>query len=303
MFKIKLIYNPASGRTNHTKTIDTLFSALRKRGHSVHRYPTTEKERADVQVGKFASDYDLIIACGGDGTANEVVNGMMRHKIEAPFTLFPLGTVNDFATHMLLPKQVEAFADMVSRGFIRPIDLGLAGDRYFLNVAAAGNLTDIAYDVPQKQKAALGRFAYYLKGLGELPKNLTTTHPIYVSFDGEKKELDCLFFLITNSPNVGGFKLLHRDAEVDDGYLHLLVIEEVKPVETLDLIGDFLSGRLTKHPRIHHHKAKTLRIEAPKEMVVDLDGEKDGVLPMTFSVREKALKMIVPKEKTPGQGS
>ncbi len=299
MFKIKLIYNPASGRTNHTKTIDALFQALRRRGHSVHRYPTTDQELADVQVAKFAADYDLIIGCGGDGTANEVVNGIMRHQISTPFTLFPLGTINDFATHMRLPKQVEPFADMVSRGFSRSIDLGLAGDRYFLNVAAAGNLTDIAYDVPQKQKAALGRFAYYLKGLTDLPKNLTTTNTIHVSFDDREKSIDCLFFLITNSPNVGGFRLLHRDAEVDDGYLHLLVIEEVKPAEAFDLIGDFLSGRLTKHPRIHHHKAKSLSIDASKALVVDLDGEKDGTLPMQFSIREKALTMIVPKEKTP----
>lgn len=107
--------------------------------------------------------FDVVIAAGGDGTLNEVVNGLVGHEFRPKFGIIPVGTTNDFARAIGVPRSIEEAADIICEGKTVPLDLGRADDTYFINIAGGGRITELTYEVPSKLKTVLGQLAYYLK--------------------------------------------------------------------------------------------------------------------------------------------
>lgn len=112
--------------------------------------------------------YDMIIAAGGDGTLYEVINGMAERENRPPLGVFPLGTTNDFARALGIPRQWEDYVDLVINQQLRPLDLGKANDKYFINIAGGGSLTELTYEVPSRLKTMIGQLAYYMKGIEKM---------------------------------------------------------------------------------------------------------------------------------------
>ena len=110
-------------------------------------------------------EYDYVVSVGGDGTLNEVTNGLILSGSNTPLAIISAGTVNDFATYMKLPQTAEDFCRMIEEFQTKKVDIGKVNNEYFINVLAAGMLTDIAYKVPKDKKAVLGKMAYYLEGV------------------------------------------------------------------------------------------------------------------------------------------
>ena len=162
--KVKIICNPNSGRQIVQRNIPNLVKILEKSNYYVNIY-TTETQLDAMYIASEAckKGYDIIIAVGGDGTVNEVINGIMVNKIRPKLAIYPAGTVNDFANYLKIPRITKEFAKIIINEKTIKADVGLGGDRYFLNVAAAGLLTDVAYKVSPEAKTVLGKFAYYLE--------------------------------------------------------------------------------------------------------------------------------------------
>ena len=129
--------------------------------------------------------FDVVIAAGGDGTLNEVVNGLVGHEFRPKFGIIPVGTTNDFARAIGVPRSIEEAADIICEGKTVPLDLGRANDTYFINIAGGGRITELTYEVPSKLKTVLGQLAYYLKGIEMLP----SLHPTYVEIEYDGKLL------------------------------------------------------------------------------------------------------------------
>lgn len=293
--KVKLICNPSSGRQIMQRRIDYLISLLLDDGYIVGKFNTEKKDDAMKETIKTCNeDWDFIIVCGGDGTVNEVAKGVALSNRKIPVAILSAGTVNDFANHMKLPKNMDDFFQMIKNEKILEVDLGKVNDEYFINVAASGLLTNVGYQVQPEAKAIFGRAAYYMEGIKEIPRQ--KFQPIKVQFESEeyKKEEDILLFLISNSASIGGFKLLAPDANVSDGYLDVVIIKKSEVGDLAQIFLNIFSGEHIHHPNVEYFKTKRLLVNTSEDVSIDIDGEYGGKLPATFEVVSSGFKIFIP---------
>ena len=183
---------------------------------------------------------------------------------------------------------------MIKKGNTINVDIGKVNDDYFVNVAAAGLLTNVAYQAQPDVKAILGRMAYYFEGI----KELTTQNlePIKVKIYSEEytNEEEILLFLISNSSSIGGFKKLAPEADVLDGLLDVVVIKKSAVTDLANIFINVLTGEHINHPNVIYYKTKSVLIEpVSTDVPIDIDGEFGGNLPAKFQVIPKGLKILI----------
>ncbi len=300
MTGIKIIYNPDSGRQILQKNVpllkEILWNDYRIRADiEGTKGPLHGKE---IAYQSCIKGYGIIVAAGGDGTVNEIVNGMMESGLSqnTALAIYPAGTVNDLGNYLNIQKSIHQFAHMLYLNKSIKMDVGMAGERYFINVAAAGLLTDVAYKVSSEAKTALGKFAYYLKGIKEFPKQVFKPIKIELQIGNAKEEKEILFFALANSPHVGGFKHIASEAKIDDGLFDLLIIESCQLKDVASIFFLILQGNHVNHHNIKYMQVSEFSIHCAEDILVDVDGEYGGKLPMKFKVLKDALRVIVPKE-------
>ncbi|GAB6086954.1 diacylglycerol/lipid kinase family protein [Alkaliphilus crotonatoxidans] len=300
MNKIKIIYNPDSGRRLLQRNIPRLKEIMwSEYGCLCDLVKTTGPFHAkELAHDACLEGCDIIVAAGGDGTVNEVINGMLTasqpNSGRTKLAIYPAGTVNDFGCHLKIPKTIEQFAYMLNRAESIPVDVGRAGDRYFLNVAAAGLLTDVAHRVSSEAKTFFGRFAYYFEGIKEFPKQLFHPINIQLKIGSTIEEKEILFFILANSPHVGGFKSLAPEAKTNDALLDLIFVENSQLKDMAGLFLMLLQGNHINHPNIQYLQVKEVSIACQEEIVVDVDGEYGGKLPLTFKAHQAAIDILIP---------
>lgn len=294
MKKIKLIINPSSGRQIMERKIDYLCKLLLDGGFIISKYFTVGKDDATNETIKTCSeDFDLIIACGGDGTVNEVVKGLRSCENSLPLAILATGTVNDFANYMNITSNITNFYNMIKEGKTIDVDIGKVKNRYFVNVAAGGLLTNVGYLVQPEAKAILGRMAYYFEGIRELA--LQNFEPIKVKIESEQftGEIDILLFVVSNSSSIGGFKNLAPEADVLDGLLDVVIVKKSGTTDLANIFFNIFSGEHINHPNVLYFKTKSISISSNERVPIDLDGEYGGILPATFQVVSKGLKLLI----------
>lgn len=294
MKRVKLIVNPSSGRQTAETRIDNLSKLLLDSGYTVGKFFTEKKDDAMHEAIKTCKgDWDIIVVCGGDGTVNEVAKGIAVSEVKLPVAILSSGTVNDFANYMNVPTKITDFFEMIENGKIIDIDLGKVGDDYFVNVAAGGLLTNVGYQVQPEAKAILGRLAYYFEGLKELA--IEGIAPINMKFESLEytKEEKVLLFLVSNSSSIGGFKKLAPKADVIDGLLDVLIIRDSDIAEIANIFFNILRGEHINHPNVAYFNTDKITISCDSKVTLDVDGEYGGVLPKTFEVVHKGMKIFV----------
>ncbi|POH06800.1 diacylglycerol kinase [Fructilactobacillus lindneri] len=287
--RARIIYNPTSGReTLKTKLVDIL-DVLEQGGYETSTFATTAKPNsAQDEAARVAKDgFDLVVAAGGDGTINEVINGIAPLENRPKLGIIPAGTTNDFARALGIPRDdfVEA-AKVITNGKLTSMDVGKAYNdkttKYFINIAAGGRFTELTYDVPSDLKTILGYMAYLLKAVELIPQakpmNIKATYD-----DGEYEGMASMFFLaMTNS--VGGLEQAVPNAALNDGNFTMIIVKTGNMVEILQLITKALNvGRHVNDSRIIYKKTRNFSV-VPKDgrMPINLDGEFGGNAPMKF---------------------
>ncbi|MDW7672819.1 MAG: YegS/Rv2252/BmrU family lipid kinase, partial [Bacillota bacterium] len=159
MKKIAVIANPNAGRKMAKQRVEELAEILSQEGAELRIHYTQKNEKTSFTVKELSADADILIVMGGDGTVNEVVNGLMELSAAPPLAIFPMGTVNDYATYLEIPKNIHDFSEMLLISHKMAVDVGIAGQRHFLNVAAGGLLPELAHRVSSEAKTVLGKFA------------------------------------------------------------------------------------------------------------------------------------------------
>ena len=167
------IINPSSGRQNFIDKIKEIAGML-VIDQICNTIDVFYTEKQDDALNKAAAlekgQYDFVVAVGGDGTLNEVINGVVLSQSNTPVAVISAGTVNDFATYLNLPQTPKEFCDMIADFYFKKGDVGKVNEKYFINVVAAGLLSDTGFKVSKDKKAVMGKLAYYLEGAAELPK-------------------------------------------------------------------------------------------------------------------------------------
>ncbi|MFD2671871.1 diacylglycerol kinase [Marinicrinis sediminis] len=290
--RARLIYNPTSGREEMRKRLPEILDRLERGGIETSCHATIGEGDATLAAAQaIERGFDIVIAAGGDGTLNEVISGLSERAHRPHLGVLPLGTTNDFARAIGIPKQWEAAVDIIIRQHSRPIDVGKVNERYFINIAGGGSMTELTYEVPSKLKTMLGQLAYYMKGLEKLPR----LKPIELVIRSEEMMLhdEFMLFLISNSNSVGGFEKLAPEARLDDGYFDVLLLKKCNLADFIRIATLALRGEHLSDSHMIYYRTKHIEIEAQGYTQLNLDGEFGGTLPCTFSVLPSHLQVYV----------
>ncbi|AND79624.1 diacylglycerol kinase family lipid kinase [Streptococcus pantholopis] len=285
--KARLIYNPTSGQEIMKKNVVEVLHILEGFGYEASAFQTTPgKDSAKKEARRAAeAGFDLIVAAGGDGTINEVVNGIAPLEKRPQMAVIPTGTTNDFARALKIPRgnPIKA-AQLIGKNQTIQMDIGKAYDSsYFINIAAAGSFTELTYSVPSQLKTTFGYLAYLAKGVELLPG--VRTVPVRITHDKGVFEGDVSMIFVALTNSVGGFETIAPDAKLDDGNFTLILVKTANLIEILQLIRKILDGG--KHiydKRVDYMKTSYLEIQplSDKRMMINLDGEYGGDAPIAL---------------------
>lgn len=295
MRKARIIYNPTAGKEAVKKELPYILETLEVAGYEASAHATTSEGDA-IKAARTAveREFDLVVAAGGDGTINEVIEGIAEQEYRPTLGIIPAGTTNDFARALQIPRDIKKAADVIAHGKKMYLDIGKVNERYFINIAGGGQLTELTYDVPIKLKTMLGQLAYYIKGIEMLP-SLKPSHA-RIEYDDGVIEEDIMLFLISNSNSVGGFEKLAPNAKLNDGYFDLLILKKVNLAEFIHIVGLALRGAHLNNENVMYVKTKRVKVNPSEEMMLNLDGEYGGLLPGEFINLNQHIEFLVPEE-------
>lgn len=298
MKRARLIYNPTSGREAIRKHLPDVLAKLEAAGYEASCHATTGAGDA-TKAARIAIErkYDVVIAAGGDGTIYEVVNGLADAEFRPKLGIIPVGTTNDFARAIHVPRSVKAAVDIIVEGHTMPIDIGKMNDKYFINIAGGGRLTELTYEVPSKLKTVLGQMAYYLKGIEMLPS--IGASQVSIEYDGKLFEGEIMLFLVANTNSVGGFERLAPDASLNDGMFSLLILKKTNLADFVRIATLALRGDHLKDPNIIYAKANRIKVTSRDKMMLNLDGEFGGLAPAEFVNLYRHFDVFVPENFKP----
>lgn len=228
MKKLLLIVNPHAGQRKASKHLTEIIDIFNRAGYEVIAHITASPGDCENMVMHYAHKLAMVVCCGGDGTFNETISGILRSGVDIPVGYIPAGSTNDFANSLQLPLDIPQAAHVSAGGTPFRVDMGSFGGRYFSYVASFGAFTRTSYITSQNVKNALGHVAYVLGGIQELSQ-IKARHLRFELPDGRVLEDDYLFGAISNSTSVGGILTIPPDrVDMTDGKLELLLIRAPK---------------------------------------------------------------------------
>ncbi len=293
MKRARIIYNPTSGREMFKKHLPDVLQKLEEAGYETSCHATTGAGDATV-AARVAVErrYDLVVAVGGDGTINEVVNGLAEQEYRPKLGIIPAGTTNDFARAVHIPRDVMAATDIIVQGDTIPVDIGRINDKYFVNIGGGGRLTELTYEVPSKLKTMLGQLAYYLKGIEMLPSFKATE--VSIEYDGKLFEGEVMLFLVGLTNSVGGFEKLAPNSSINDGLFSLLILKKTNLADFIRVATLALRGEHINDPNVIYTQANRIKVQSHDKVQLNLDGEFGGLLPAEFVNLYRHIEVFVP---------
>lgn len=298
MSKVKFVYNPYSGENLIISELDKIINIHQKYGYTVVPYRISSEYTLNTAFEDIDKDYKYILIAGGDGTVDSVVNYIKEKNINLPLGIIPVGTANDFAKFIGMPMDVEEACKQILESEPQSVDIGKVNDKYFINVASAGLFTDISQKTDTTLKNNLGKLAYYVKGIEQIPNfrsiKVTVTSS-EVDYNG-----DMYLVLVFNGQTAGNLNLAYK-AEVDDGMLDVIIIQAGMLRDLIPLFISMLRGdHLEEVTNLLYFKTNKLHIECDEDILTDIDGERGPDFPLTIECIRGGVQMLgVLKTKTP----
>jgi diacylglycerol kinase (ATP) len=299
-----LIHNPNAGNggSGRRRMLDEARRIFAMGGIEADLMETTGPGHA-TEIARRAADEGrgLVIACGGDGTLNEIVNGLAAQKSghRVPLALLPGGTANILAKELNLPWDIPSAAENLVRGEVKEIALGLATPleqpekkKYFLSVGGAGPDGMIVYAIDLDLKARLGILAYWWQGAREV---FRYKFPHFRVVTGGKK-IDASLIIVGRTKNYGGPFKITTGADLFGDQFELMALTTQSGFRYLSYLPSLLLGDLREIEGVHFWKAETLVCEPldKNPLYAQVDGEPLARLPVEFRIVPRALKLLVP---------
>lgn len=269
MKKLLMIINAHSGLKNSKNQLLDAMEVFSKNGYSITTYITQGVNDATNYLKKDKTKYEIVCVFGGDGTLNEVTNGLMTKKDRPMIGYFPSGTTNDFGSNFQLNTDFKTIAENICKDSYSEFDVGLCNGRYFNYVAAFGALCDVPYTTNRQAKKTLGHLAYIFEGMSKISE----IKPIKVKYtvDGKEKTIDVLFGLIFSGGRVAGQQLVPKSkSKINDGSFNVILVECIENI--LDM-PDYLAILAQHNKYIHRFKASEITLEFDEKVNWTLDGE------------------------------
>jgi YegS/Rv2252/BmrU family lipid kinase len=276
--KVKLIYNPAAGDQSFNSSLDMFLKYFQGAGFKVDIFRSMEPGDFEEGLKNIDDKFEAVIVAGGDGSASEILNLLQTKEIDSF-----LGMTQD------IEKSIKRILDWK----IREIDVGKVNDRYFLNVCLGGIISQIAHGTETDMKNKLGKAAYYLQGLKELPN--IKSMKLKIESTDKVIEGDFLGFFVFNSKDAGGFKNIAKLASIDDGLFDLLAVKTGNIIKLSSAAADLFNGKDIKNDNLIYLQDDYLKItilNAEKEIHCNIDGEKGPAFPLEIKLIPSAQKVF-----------
>ncbi|SHJ87539.1 lipid kinase, YegS/Rv2252/BmrU family [Clostridium cavendishii DSM 21758] len=289
MNKVKFIYNPFSGENAILSELDNVIKLHQASGYTIVPFRIDK----DLDVAEALKDidesYSYILVAGGDGTVDNIVNAMKKMNIDLPLAILPVGTANDFAKFIGMPANVSEACIKILESKPVEVDLGKVNDKYFINVLSTGLFTDVSQKTDVNLKNTIGKLAYYLKGLEQLPNFRRLK--VKITSEGKVYDEYMYLMLVFNGQTAGNLKLATR-ADVSDGQLDVVVFRAVSIKDLIPLFIKVLKGEHLDDEKVLYLKTDDLLIECDEDIVTDIDGEKGPDFPLSVKCIKGGIKLL-----------
>lgn len=288
--QVRIVANPVAGGGRGRAMAEALAFALEARGESVDLSFTSKA--GDARQSAERGGVDCMVAVGGDGSVNEIVNGLT--DLGVPLAILPMGTANVVARELNIPNNPETVAELIVKGHMRQMDVGLYGHQRFLLGAGAGLDAAIAKEVSQQRGARSGLSKWVWPSIKtsiayQFPK-------IRVIVDGEEVSDDTQYAIVGNCRFSAGIFPATPKAKIDDGLLDICLFRRLGAIRLLVLTATIWRARFIEHEDVTYLQARHVELqEASKETVpLQVDGDPAGALPGTFQLNEIPISVVCP---------
>ncbi len=293
--KALLIVNPCSGRNKSRAGTFEIVDSFSNSDYDFSVHTTTCQGDATNIVKRELEGHDIVVCCGGDGTLNETINGVMDMPRRVPIGYIPAGTTNDIANSLGIPTDIKNATELIINGTAHDYDIGLFNNRYYSYVASFGAFSKASYVTSQKLKNKFGRLAYIAAGVAEV-KDIRNIR-MRVEYDGGIIEGKFVFGTVSNSLSVGGFiKLPENEVKFNDGKFEVILVKDFKPHKLLSLMHKTISQKYD-NKEIIMFKTNKIKFTALEEDVAwTIDGEFGGNhREVRINVLERAVELFAPE--------
>ncbi len=295
--RLRIIGNPIAGGGKAKPRIEELTRLLQERGHAVDVMLTTRAGDAVRWAGELPNDLDRLIVAGGDGTLNEVLNGL--HDVgKLPIVQMPVGTANVLVRELKLPWKPAGVADNAERGVVRKVDLGEISNaamaqspRRFLVVMSAGFDAMVIEDIHANRKGKLGFFGY----MKPIWRTIRRYSPPVLSVrvdDGEP--VSGAMVVVANSRNYAGIFTVADKAAMDSGYFDVCVLPKGKILSLAGYALKAFCGGLSKARSVSYQRGHRVVIDSSEPVAVEVDGEYFGTTPVCVTIQPACVPIVVP---------
>ncbi len=288
--KVLVIGNPVSGGGKARAQIEVLGQELAARGHAAEIFLTEKEGDAAGRARGVDGDVERVVVVGGDGTLNEVVNGLTDPG-RVPIAQLPTGTANILAHDLGFPTKPSGTAALIDQGEVRRIDMGLIGERRFLMVVSAGFDAMVTQYIREHRTGQLG-YRGYVKPVLQVIKDYVPAK-LSVTVDNEPP-VACEGFIASSTRNYGGFFRISDEARPDSGQLHVCIIEKASIRNIIKLgVAGLLRG-FAKHPNVVYRTGRRVRVCGDEIAPVEIDGDYAGTTPIDIELLPGAIPIMVP---------
>ncbi len=296
--KLLIITNPRAGKAKIKNDLLKIIQIFSEADFDVSVYPTKCQGDATIKAQSIREgEYDRIVVCGGDGTLNEVITGIMRSKIKCTLGYIPYGTLNEWSSGLNISRNPATAASDIVNGVETDLDIGKFDDKYFSYTASFGAFTEASYSAPQEVKNVLGQAAYFFEGI----KSLSNIKPIHLKFKFDDREIedDFLFGAVSNSMSVGGIvKFNDSVVKLNDGKFEVFLIKNPNTIMQFQSIVDGILRKDLSRDGIEFFHAHEVTITGGEAVPWTLDGEfSAGKDTLTLTNIPSAIHLIVPPQK------
>jgi len=291
--KLQFIVNPSAGHGQYKLVINDIKRALSGSQASYNISVPSFKGEAISLAKKASEDHDVVVAVGGDGTINEVINGLIGTG--ATLGIIPAGTGNGFAREFGIPLNVKEACKVILDGHTKQIDIGQADGRYFIGFAGLGFDALIAKLVGEMFGPLRGMWIYFVSGF--LVFNRYKPKIISVKIDSEIVKIRPLVIAVANTKRYGGKAFIAPNAMPDDGLFDVCIIEYIRSWKLFWNLYKLFTGEHIKLPYVSMYRGQKVSIQSPEPFPIHLDGEAiESCREIQFSIIPNAVKLIIPKE-------
>ncbi len=291
MKKVKFIYNPMAGETIIVDKLDEVIRIHQEYGYMVCPFRLNEDMNMELALSDINDNYSYILIAGGDGSLDLLINTLMEINVDIPIGVIPMGTANDYANYIGMSSDIEEALIQILESTPKKMDIGKINDMYFVNVASTGLFTDISQRTDSDMKNTIGKLAYYIKGIEQIPtfRNI----PVKITSKEINFEGDMYAVLVFNGRTAGNIDFAYK-SKGDDGLLDVIIIEGKNLKNIIPLLGKFLRREhLDDAAGITYFQTDKIKIESTdKDLVSDIDGERGPDFPLNIECIEHGITIL-----------